>query len=130
MKFAKFWKVLLNWERPVDDRTALRRGTEILDEFDSVENYLYNQFKLKLMEEIYSGVYEKEFAEFIAEKQETTTTTTLKPKVIPPTVEELDCEDDEQVRAIYSEGEIVGYKCWTAESGNQIPVINGPIKLN
>ncbi len=129
MKFAKFWKVLLNWGRPVSDIDALRRGRKILDEFDSVENYLYEQFYNRLVEDIISGKLDRDINSKISENKQSTTTTTLKPKEVPPTEEELDCESNEFVRKVYV-GEDFTYKCWKAESGNSIPVINGPILLN
>ena len=108
-------------------------GQVLLDTFITrgEVDLLYEEFKTRLMQDIYDGSYEADFQEFIEEKerQKSTTTTTIQEETVP-TTEELECKKGESVRAIYENGERIGYNCWKAESGNEIPELIGPVLLS
>jgi len=107
-------------------------GQVLLDTFITrgEVDLLYEEFKTRLMQDIYDGSYEADFQEFIEEKerQKSTTTTTIQEETVP-TTEELNCENDEQVRKVYV-GKDFTYKCASFSSGNEIPEVIGPVLLS
>ena len=107
-------------------------GQVLLDTFITrgEVDLLYEEFKYRLFEDISSGAYEIEFMAYLEEKerQKSTTTTTIQEETVP-TTEELNCENDEQVRKVYV-GKDFTYKCASFSSGNEIPEVIGPVLLS